>query len=1388
MAKLVDRAIVRVFENGTTAVQANSVGVGFLAGAGLVLTCAHVVRAAVGRPALELGDEVMIDFPMTAPGEFRAAVITHLADSPGDMADVAGLAVGSVPDGARALRVVAADEITGHRVQAFGVTENRDKGVWSEGILRRPIADGVLQIEDDRAYGVPMRPGFSGSPLIDLDLLAVIGMVTEVESRPERRVAYALSGRTLHRYWPQLGDLAAHPAPFRGLQPFRQGDKDFFFGREDYVADVVGRLDRDGLCLIAGPSGCGKSSAAQAGVLPALSAPQTGTTVFRPAAGSTPWHALAGALAGYLFPSGATLAQLDELAGQLRSGSVDDALNRVLVLQDLRRLVILVDQFDEAVAQHPAESESLLAALLDASSSHRREPRVDVLVTVSSDALDGLLADPRFSPRTGGHIAILGPPAESGLRAIVEQPLAEPGMPVYERGLAEAVIQDVASERNPLPLIEFTLTMLWEHQEQGVLTHEAYRELGGVAGALGRYAEQVSERYLADEASAAELRWLLCQLISPVEPDRTVRRVVPLDQLGPAARLARELAGSRLVTLGTLAGERTTAELAHEALIRHWPRLHEWVRQDREFRSWQDELDRQAALWRIRPEGARLLRGTALRDARARRRARGSELTARQRLFIRASIRRHRYRRMVTSLTVLLVVVLISTVTEAVVSNRDQRIDQAASNAAQSLLEQEQQLGDTDPLQGLSLTVRAFRTDDNLTTRAALYTWATQLHYAEAALPGTYRYLGSRPISPDGSHVVLLGPDGKLNAWNLAAGQAARVDIPLPEEANGFAVTWLGNGSLVTSSTRAATMIWDADTGRPRQTLPFGANVLATDASGRWLGYGDTGRSVFYLKDMTRPSAPARAIRLPEPIGASQGAGPNTLEVSDVLSSGELLAYRGTDALLISLQGTRALNTPAGARILDDGSGQPQMSYCTGPSGAPVIQVHDLLTGRLLHQYNVPAGAWTCDEASIAFSGDSRDIAVTVSSGGQYDTSAGRAGGPLSSFATPAGYSPAAVTAESSGGERILLWGMDSMLVLRVPPPDPLQTALDNATGAQVNGNQLILQFKNGHIEDWNTATRRRIGITGAGASDDANGAYSMPINATGDLLASVSADSAAVNIWQLPKLSLRGSVRLSSRPTQTFFSGSLLIALQSQSSAYEATTWNVNTLSRAAGPAVIPAASSMNTDAAEAESAVIPRPGSDELVERDGTHIRLMSLSDGRVVQGSQFTIPANANATTWSDDLAIDNGGRYLAVLQSSSVEIWDLDSHKLQGRLPVAQGSSVTSMQFLADPKKLEITLAASGTNNEIQAEIWTRDVLFGIPKWFGFLDYEVTPVATTSTFEVAEDYITGNYYLLQPANPQQWLGQICGISRYGSLNQTYPNIPVNSWTGPLCPGPH
>jgi Trypsin-like peptidase domain len=1400
VAGLIDRSIVRVFSNSAATRPGTPYGIGFLVGPQSVLTCAHVVQAATGKAALQPGDGVMIDFPMIAPGDLRRAAVTQISNDAA-AADLAGLAVTSVPAPAAAVRVVAADGSEGHRVQAFGTTRARDAGVWSQGVLRRPIAGGVLQIEDERGYGVPIQPGFSGSPLIDQDLGAVIGMLTSVESKPDRRVAYALPGATLHAAWPLLADLGAQRSPFRSLEPFQQADAEHFFGRDSCAREVADRLDQDGRGLITGPSGSGKSSLVLAGVLPLLAGDGRDCVVFRAAAGSSCWQALAASLIDFLSPGPAALAEIDGLAARLRDGGAEDVLNRALVGRNLRRLTIVPDQLDEGLARDGDAARDLLAALLDVHGSHRREPRIDVLVTLSTDALDGLLSDQRLGHRLGGHVVTLAEPGPDELRSIVTGPLAAVGMPVYEPGLADVLLQEVAGERNPLPLLEFTLTLLWEQQDRGVLTHAAYRELGGVAGALAHYAERVCAGYLAADGTATELRWLLSQLISPVEPDRTVRRVVPLDQLGTSAGLARELAASRLVTLGTLAGQRDTVELAHEALIRHWPRLRGWVSQDRAFRAWQDDLDRQAARWYSQPDKARLLRGSVLRDTRLRAGQHPGALTQRQREFLAASIRYTRRRWSRVCLVAVLIVGLAATVAEVSWGLIRQRDTQNATTASQALLAQQQNLGVSRPMQDLALDVRAFRTYDDLGTRDPLHSWATELRYATAVLPGSYRYTGAvQPINASTSGMVLTNPAGQLVAWSLAGRRPAGVVIPARAGPGGqpVSVAWLGSGELITSYRGGPGIVWNSRTGRPVRRVPFGGDVLLTDPAGRLVGYGDSGQRVLRVADLADPQAAPRRIRLPGPLGAGPQSLPGQLIPMDLLPDGGLLVQTTTGQTELAGRGRlQILHIPGsapGLQLAQAGGGrQPTAIGCVTTSTHTILQARALLTGRLLGQDSQYRGIGTenCNEALGTFTAGGRYVAVTDSSaavtGGGTTTDAGPVGGPLRSFPTPPGYAAVQTTVEPGGTQRIVLWGMDSMLVLEVPPRTPMQAAEHRAELTVTAGRSLLVGFRDGRVGAWDTATQRETGTVAAVPPSQGDNLV-LTADPSGHVLVTRDGSAGSVRLWRLPGLAPLGGLRLPAPPpgyssigVGVQFAGQRLIVTQWQvlgpaktdegkPGRAEVSVWDPRTWRQEFPPVTVRTPNVMANESSTV-GFLVPSPSLTELVQDDNGQIRRILLPGGTVVPQSGFT--DDDDTAAMSAPPVIDHSGRFLALAHQNVVEIWDLDSGHRVARLVTPQGSSVSAISFLGASVSLKVVLGETDGARDDLAEAWNWRPYWGIPAWFGSRLSTVTDLAGPGAGPGS-------------LNPAAWLTAVCRTWYPNALDTSVAGLPASSWTGRVCPG--
>src|SRR5262249_41301659 len=146
----------------------------------------------------------------------------------------------------------------------------------------------------------------------------------------------------------------------------------------------------------------------------------------------------------------------------------------------------------------------------------------------------------------------------------------------FEHGLITRVLDDVHDEPGNLPLLEFALTLLWKQQEHGQLAHAAYDAVGGIEGALTRYAdESFSELGQVERARA---RMVFAQMVRPGEGMEDTRRVATRGELGDDGwSLVQRLADARLVVTDRDPIGQETAEVVHEALIQRWEQLRSWI-------------------------------------------------------------------------------------------------------------------------------------------------------------------------------------------------------------------------------------------------------------------------------------------------------------------------------------------------------------------------------------------------------------------------------------------------------------------------------------------------------------------------------------------------------------------------------------------------------------------------------------------------------------------------------------------------------------------------------------------------------------------------------------------------------------------------------------------
>jgi YD repeat-containing protein len=427
----------------------------------------------------------------------------------------------------------------------------------------------------------------------------------------------------------QIAAVRAEICPYRGLRSFREEDAAFFCGREAFTGKLVEAVERTSLVAVVGASGIGKSSVVRAGLIPRLRETKASRVweIATLVPTDRPLHSLAAALVPILAPEMTSvdrLAEINKLAEHLAEGAVAlrDVAAEVLRTQPgTDRLLLVVDQWEElyTLTADDDARRRFLAEILDATA----KGPVTVVLTLRGDFFGQALSDRSFADRLQGAQVNLGPMTQDELERSITEPAAKAGLQ-FEPGLVDRILADVGQEPGSLPLLEFVLAALWEQRQGITLHHDAYERMGGAQGAIAARADAEFEKLDAAQKDAA--RHMLIQMVRPGEEteDTRQRAVLPAGNVA-ALTVIRRLADARLiVTARDAASGAETVEVTHEALIRHWSLLREWIDQDREFLRSKVRLEAAAVLWegekrdasRLLPAGRPLAEGEKMLASR----------------------------------------------------------------------------------------------------------------------------------------------------------------------------------------------------------------------------------------------------------------------------------------------------------------------------------------------------------------------------------------------------------------------------------------------------------------------------------------------------------------------------------------------------------------------------------------------------------------------------------------------------------------------------------------------------------------------------------------------------------------------------------------------------
>ncbi len=924
--------------------------------------------------------------------------------------------------------------------------------------------------------------------------------------------------------------------PYKGLRAFEESDADDFSGRSALVDQIVGRLGEHRMVTVVGASGSGKSSVVRAGVLPRVRRgeldPSLRWLVATMVPSSDPFAELEAAL---LALTGEARA---DVRGLVRAGEQGMVAAFESAVGEGSALVLVIDQLEEAFTR--CEDEVLRSRFLDAlAAAVTSSNRLWVLATLRADFLDRPLAHPGIGRLVSDATVLVLPMGADALEVAMTRPAASVGC-TFEPGLVSEIVADVVGQPGALPMLQYTLTELWERRVARVMTHEAYEGLGGAAGALARTADELFDT--SDSSEQAAVRRVFGRLVNVGSGQDDTRRRVRRSEVGGTEAVdavIERYGAARLLSFDHDPTTREpTVEIAHEALLAAWPRLRGWLDEDREKLRLYRQLADAAGQWNTGGrDDSDLYRGPRLALLEESLEASEEPLTGDEQGFFEASklaeraaeeqATRRRRRQFGVAAAVTLAtsaVAAIALVFFVQARNESRRADEGARQAtALSLAAQSDLVRSIDPTLSLAMAAEAVRLEPSADApMAALFEARLAFGFRGGQpvgdpLVGHTERVDGLAVSPDSRLVASGAADGTVRLWDAATG--APVGEPLVGHTDWVEeLAFSPDGTVLASASDDATVrLWDPVTGDPVGEPLEGHTdfVWAVDfhPDGNLLASGADDGTV-------RLWDPATGEAVGEPlVGHAEGI----LGVA-FSPDGSLLASSSRDGTI--RRWDPATGEPVGEPLVGHEAlvlaiaFSPDGALLASAGGDGTVRIWDSATGVPVGDpYSGHVGqreVWVYD---VAFSPDGS----TVASGGSdglirlWDPLTGQAAGqPLT-----AGTTPVLGLAFSPDGSRLVSAHFDEMVRLWDPTPgSPADAELSGhesgvlSTVFNTDGSVLL---SSAGVEDptvrlWNPATGTLLGRPLSGHRDAVTGVAVHPEGAT---VATASADG-TIRRWDL--------------------------------------------------------------------------------------------------------------------------------------------------------------------------------------------------------------------------------------------------------------------------------
>ena len=797
---------------------------------------------------------------------------------------------------------------------------------------------------------------------------------------------------------PSLGVIPEQVYP--GLRPFRRNESILFFGRQEHVDELLGRLEQTSFLAVVGLSGSGKSSLVSAGLLPALERGHLlgGGSLWQIAEmrpGSDPLGALAAAL-------DKALGESPGRAQRLRSGRLGLSDAGSAGRKQGANLLLVVDQFEELFRfqrdfeEKSHEASEFVRLLLAASSEY--ESRLYVVITMRSDYLGECARFPGLAEALNGSQYLTPRLTREQLCEAVTGPAALRNV-TLEPNWLEAVLDQTSENRDQLPVMQHLLRQMWNRDDRGSELGEAsFNDVGGLQ-ALNKHADAVYKRVGNTELT----RRVFQSLTESAEPGRENRRPRKMqeliDETGSDFSAVEDVVnhfreeGCNFLSPPPDAELRpdSVTDITHESLIRGWAQLKNWAREDADSGEWYRRIEDRLRTSR----GKVYLAGPELEAAVAARRKGGWNPSWAKRYagkkpenydkvvgVLEENQRDRAARRLSAQIAFAFALLALPPLVSMVLEMRD-RPERAANEArAEKMSANATRWESDDPARALYFGLQASIPQHPLPPGLnSVLATALSNGPSYALFRGHQGYVTSVVWSPDGKTLASASDDGTIRLWEAASGQPVRT---LGQKGSVKSVAWSPDGkTLASASNDDSIQLWEVASGQLVRTLQTQSSVWS-------VAWSPDGKILASASDET--------IRL---WVAASGQPQRTLH--------------GHEGHVTSVAWS-----PDG-KILASASDDKTIRLWEAANGQPLRTLHG-------HEGYVTSVAWSPDGKILASASDDKTIRLWVAASGQPHRTLQADQGWVTSVA----WSPDGKTLASAGDDKtIRLWEAASGQPLR---------------------------------------------------------------------------------------------------------------------------------------------------------------------------------------------------------------------------------------------------------------------------------------------------------------------------------------------------------------------